>query len=85
MHPSTTLLVAPVAPHVRKHTDIEHYEIEGRLKVQEVEPVVHHTKFKVIDEPLVLTPVPMHDVHSSSSDEETVTKPHVVHHTVTHV
>ena len=32
--------------------------------------MVHHTKFKVIDEPLVLTPVPMHDVYSSSSEEE---------------
>ena len=51
-----------VAPHVRKHTDTEHYQIEGRHYDHQSQPVMQHTQFKVIDEPLVLTPVPMHDV-----------------------
>ena len=39
----------------------------------------------VIDEPLVLRLVFMHDVYSTSSEEETVTKPNVVHDTVAHI
>ena len=37
VHPTTARLVAP---HVRKHTDYERFEMEGRHAVREPEPVV---------------------------------------------
>ena len=54
-----------VAPHVRKHTDIEHYEIES-MHAHEQE---HHPALQFIDEHFDLQPVSEHDMHFVASHE----------------